>query len=439
MFDSVADNTGEPWCTAEDVADDDYAEPAWAQREPLDEIAHLERAQSMFLGSQLLEMARYIKSVVAEAPPEWQQQASMSAYAEIALRLGLGARGEDRRIGEADELFNRLPATLDALCEGRLTYRKVLAILDETRNIGDRAILARVEAEILEVAEGFNPPRLREKLRTVIERVDAEALKKRAEQARKERFVSLRREPDGMAMINAYLPIEQALPAFGIIDAFGQTSKVPGDDRTADQRRADAFYEVICNPVDQPSRITYEMQVVATVDQMLNRDGADPARMADGSPIPDDLAGALAADSRWRLLLTDPGTRNLLDVGADTYAPRTKLARFLRLRDRRCRWPGCGQPARRCDIDHQLKFRLGGRTIAINAANLCERHHQVKDMPGWAAIQDPESAAITFITPHDDRYTTRPPTVDGDIHPVVTVLADDPEDDEPPWAHRPQS
>jgi hypothetical protein len=60
----------------------------------------------------------------------------------------------------------------------------------------------------------------------------------------------------------------------------------------------------------------------------------------------------MAADARRRLLLTDPGTRNLLDVGANTYQPRDRLARFIRLRDRRCRWPGCGQPARRCDLDH---------------------------------------------------------------------------------------
>jgi hypothetical protein len=71
-----------------------------------------------------------------------------------------------------------------------------------------------------------------------------------------------------------------------------------------------------------------------------------------------------------------------------------------------------------------IKFRLDGRTIVINLANLCERHHQIKDMPGWSAVQDPHTAAITFITPHGDRYTTRPPTVDGDIHPVETVLAD---------------
>lgn len=444
MFDSHESRAAEPWCTAEDVerwlsqrSEEDIAGvydpgPAWAEREPLDEIARMERAQSMFLGSQMVEMARHINNVMAEAPPEYQQEAYKSAHAEIALRLGLGASGQDRRIGEAHALATRLPATLDALCEGRITYRKMLVILDETVNIGSDEVLRKVEEEILAVAEGFNPSRLREKLRRTIERLDAEALKQRAQEAPKERFVSLRPEPDGMATINAYLPIKQALESFGVIDTLARGCQGPGEERTLDQLRADVFHDVICNPGGQPSRITYEMQVVATADLLLGRDGAEPARLADGSPIPDDLARAIAADARWRLLLTDPLTRHLLDVGANTYEPRTKVARFLRLRDRRCRWPGCGQPARRCDIDHQLKFRMGGRTIVVNLANLCERHHQIKDMPGWAAVQDPETAAITFITPRGDRYTTRPPTVDGDIRPVEMVPAK-PEVDDPPF------
>jgi hypothetical protein len=319
------------------------------------------------------------------------------------------------------------------MCAGKLIFRKMLAISDETANITDRAVLARVEAEILTVAEGLNPPRLREKLRKIIERVDAESLKQRAKEAPKQRRVSLNREPDGMATVCAFLPIDQALAAFGVIDSFARACQGPGEERTLDQLRADAFVDLICHPGNQPSRITYEMQVVATADLLLGRDGADPARLADGSPIPDDLARAIATDARWRLLLTDPLTRHLLDVGANAYEPRTKLARFLRLRDRRCRWPGCGQPARRCELDHTVKFRLDGHTIPINLGALCKRHHGIKDMPGWDAYQDPDTAAITFITPHGDRYTTRPPTVDGDIYPVVTVLAGDPAEDEFPF------
>ena len=36
--------------------------------------------------------------------------------------------------------------------------------------------------------------------------------------------------------------------------------------------------------------------------------------------------------------------------------------RFLRLRDRTCRHPGCGQPAGRTDADHVVPYDCGGRT-----------------------------------------------------------------------------
>jgi hypothetical protein len=73
-------------------------------------------------------------------------------------------------------------------------------------------------------------------------------------------------------------------------------------------------------------------------------------------------------------------------------------------------------------------------TVVTNLSALCKRHHKIKDLPGWDAIQDPETGAITFITPGGDRYTTRPPTVDGDEQPVDTVIANRPlEDDIPPF------
>jgi hypothetical protein len=250
-------------------------------------------------------------------------------------------------------------------------------ILDETINIQDPAILARVEAEALAEASGFPSPRLRDKVRAIIERIDAEALKKRVEAAPKERSVQLWREPDGMAKVCAFLPVDQALSVFGVIDVLAQSTKGPDDDRTIDQIRADTFVDLICHP----------------------------------------------------------GTRHLLDLGAHTYAPGNGLTRFIHTRDRHCRWPGCARRAKRCELDHTIKFHLhGGLTIVINMSALCKKHHEIKDMPGWDAIQDPDTGAITFITPGGDRYTTRPPTLDGEEQPVEVVLASaKPEDDIPPF------
>src|SRR3954451_24640378 len=100
MFDPTATTISEEevaylWSqrSDEEIAADDDPGPAWAEPDPLDEIARLERVQSMLIGDQLVAMARHINQVMAEAPPWHRQDAFKSAYAEIALRLGLGASG----------------------------------------------------------------------------------------------------------------------------------------------------------------------------------------------------------------------------------------------------------------------------------------------------------------------------------------------------------
>jgi hypothetical protein len=37
----------------------------------------------------------------------------------------------------------------------------------------------------------------------------------------------------------------------------------------------------------------------------------------------------------------------------DGYTPDAELDRFVRLRDRRCRFPGCRSRVRSCDLDHR--------------------------------------------------------------------------------------
>ena len=48
------------------------------------------------------------------------------------------------------------------------------------------------------------------------------------------------------------------------------------------------------------------------------------------------------------------------------YSHTAAQERFLRLRDRTCRHPGCGQPAGRTDADHVTPYDCGGRTSCDN-------------------------------------------------------------------------
>jgi hypothetical protein len=356
------------------------------------------------------------------------ETAFASAFAEIALVLGVAPSTSDSRVGEAVDLARRLPVTLAALCAGELTLSKAKVILEETVNL-DTGQCARLEPELVALAPGRTPGSLRRMTRTRVEKTDADAVRKRTERARTERRVQLCPEPDGMYALRAYLPAEEAIAVFGVIDTLAHANRVAGDDAGIDALRADALVDLILNPGGQGSRVRYEMRVLVPFETLLGTEDT-PGHVPGQGPIPAEVTRLLAADSTWRRLLTDPDTGAALDLGADRYEPSDRLAEFIRTRDQTCRFPGCRRSAWRTDLDHTIAFDFGGRTIRINLEAVCRRHHRIKHLPGWTAAQDSDGT-LTFTTPHGRVYRTRPPTATGSEAPVETVQPS--EDDEFPF------
>ncbi|MGY1738208.1 DUF222 domain-containing protein [Geodermatophilus sp. SYSU D00684] len=97
--------------------------------------------------------------------------------------------------------------------------------------------------------------------------------------------------------------------------------------------------------------------------------------------VADMLRGSLVA-------LTDgAGLRRGASLGPpaarEAHDPPPALDRFVRLRDRRCRFPGCRARARACDLDHVRRWP-DGPTAHANLCCLCEHHHRLKHQgPGW--------------------------------------------------------
>jgi hypothetical protein len=92
----------------------------------------------------------------------------------------------------------------------------------------------------------------------------------------------------------------------------------------------------------------------------------------------------------------------------DAYQPSDPLHRFVRLRDRRCRFPGCRARARCCDLDHQVPHPHGP-TAHDNLACLCEHHHRLSHQaPGWRLHRDPDGGLV-WTLPSGRTITTYPP------------------------------
>ncbi|MPQ98512.1 DUF222 domain-containing protein [Modestobacter sp. I12A-02628] len=167
----------------------------------------------------------------------------------------------------------------------------------------------------------------------------------------------------------------------------------------------------------------------ATVGDLLLRTGGgglvDRPRLA----VVDALTGTLLALTdapRLRRLAhcgrracarrTRPCTHDLTDrpgllppPPTPGYRPGAELDRFVRARDRRCRFPGCrNRVPLGGELDHAVPYP-DGPTSAANLGGYCTRDHRGKHQaPGWQHELHADGR-LTVTTPTGLTTTTRPP------------------------------
>ncbi|WP_271983044.1 HNH endonuclease signature motif containing protein [Pseudoclavibacter terrae] len=131
-----------------------------------------------------------------------------------------------------------------------------------------------------------------------------------------------------------------------------------------------------------------------------------PALLDGMVPVPLEEAMRLAANAPSFLrILTDPITGTVEAV--DSYRPTAAMRNFLAARDIHCRWPGCRQPAARCDLDHTHAWEHGGTTTLENLCGLCKHHHVMKHATAWS-VEELGGGILDWRTPRGKACTDRP-------------------------------
>ena len=376
-------------------------DPAHREFEALERVGAWERVIAWAQAGQLREIASFMRSAETRntALGASTSQAHDSAVAEVGLMLRVSARTAAARVGDAWSLCTRLPGTLAALEQGRITLAKARILDTETMNLSPEHT-ALVEQQVLTKARQQTPGQLRTAARRAVLTADPTAARKRAERARRERGVRMWPESDGMATLSAYLPAEDAVGVFAVLDEHARQAGFPGDERSMDARRGDALVDLVLGPVARCSAGTRErthsepdgtrertasepgdtrerttsqqggahesgpaaeatspagcrcecgrcrrgggVDVRVTVPYTALLGANDlPGELVGYGPIPAAVARDLAAGGTWRRILTDPASGRPLDYGTTRYRPPAHLAGLVITRDQTCQFPGC--------------------------------------------------------------------------------------------------
>ena len=391
----------------------------------------------------------------------------VSEFAADALgpMLAMGPVAAGRRVETAAALASKLPRTLAAMSTGALDSWRATIITTELTEASATSCAA-VEALIHPAVLAEAPGAVTKRVRRVLARIAADALRVKAAKERLDRFVhAYPSHVPGLTTWVASLPAADSAACWAAIDDLAH--RMRGDDptRTLEQCRADALVDLMLTNVEVTTTVTLMIPVqTATVDEpagSLERDlltgdhptsggpnrstgsGAalgyrNPLANTDdfGQPTPDPnpmveptwaqicamgyeipgigviggdvVAGILDRfDTRIARVLLDEHTGVVIETATTACRPNRAMRRFIGQRDGHCRFPGCARNAKRCEPDHVIPFSRGGPTAIWNLVSLCKHHHRVKHHAGWTLTMT-RDGDCTWTDPHGRQYAIHP-------------------------------
>lgn len=357
------------------------------------------------------------------------------AQRAVATEIGAALRVSDRviegQMGDAARLVADFPATAASFGAGRINQAHVRIILAAGTPIEDADDRARFDELVVAQAEVESPNRLRPFAKQLAERFRGQSFTERHREARERRGVWTRERDDGMAELVQFGPTaiihaehdRLTEMAFAVKSENAKLNKEApadafADERTMGQLRADILADLILTGT--PTGHTTEdgllgeirAHIDITVPALTLTDSdevAAPAHLEGVGPVDPATARILAGNAPgWDRVLTHPVSGMML--GVDRYRPTAEMRRYLRARDRRCRFPGCRLLARLCDGDHTIDHALGGPTEIGNLADFCRRHHVTKHCTPWK-VRQLGGGVLEWTSPTGRIYVDRPPGV----------------------------
>ena len=182
--------------------------------------------------------------------------------------LAMGPVAAGRKVDTAAALASRLPLTLAAMSAGDLDWWRATIIATELAE-ASRESCAAVEALIHPAVLAEAPGAVTKRVRRVLARVDADALRVKAAKERLDRFVhAYPSQVPGLTTWVASLPAADSAACWAAIDDLAHQMRGDDPTRTLEQCRADALVDLMLTNVTVTTTVTLMIPVqTATVDE----------------------------------------------------------------------------------------------------------------------------------------------------------------------------
>jgi len=403
-----------------------------------DRIEALEE-EIVFLAAHIHAAEHRFLTLVAEYDRlrGWELGGHRSCAHWLSFRCGYSLGAARERVRAARALV-KLPQTGAAMSRGELSFCAVRALT--------RVATPENEADLLDLARGATTAQLERmvrgfKLGSRQDEVDRE--KERFES----RCFSVFPDEEGMYMVKARLTPEVGALLMRAVEAASDAlyrEKGPKSVsyetsfQDAAHRRADAIGLIaeralaagFSSSPDSDARAPLSgiraerYQVLLHVDaETLKEDGGlGQSELEDGTRVSYETSRRLACDAAV-VRIGHARDRSVLDVGRKTRTIPPSVRRALEVRDRGCRFPGCG--LRFTDAHHIKHWADGGETKLNNLLLLCGHHHRLLHEEGWKVEWWGKDRQAAFIDPKGQTHMGRPcqaPALEPD--PVEALIED---------------
>jgi hypothetical protein len=346
----------------------------------------LEGLSTAALGKGVVGMRREIDRLEAECS-RWlaefdRRQGYLSHGASSTVdwlkrECGLPGAAAAQRAEVAREL-PALAGAVEAFRSGEIGYHQAAVLARTVTEIG-REAAGQAAPGLVAAAERVDADRLRTMSRELRHCVDPEGALAASLRDHERRRFRLSQSFDGVYLLDGQLDGEGGALLRTAIEAL--TAPLPRDQRTSDQRRADALVELARRQLQGgslPGSGGQRPHLMVTVPAaaLSGRAGEGVAAVVHVGPISTAAARRHACDAAVSVVSLGPdGSPVAASRTTRTVSPSQRRA--LEARDGGCAIKGCGLTPSWCDAHHRTHWADFGPTELWNLLLLCRAHHRV--------------------------------------------------------------